>query len=104
MDLNRVAIFVRVVDERGFTAASRALGLPKSSVSRAVALLEQELGVRLLQRSTRKVTPTEAGAAFYERASRGLAAVAEAGAAAADTEAAVRGTIRITAPVDAGVW
>jgi DNA-binding transcriptional LysR family regulator len=104
MDLNRVAIFVRVVDERGFTAAAHALRLPKSSVSRAVSLLEQELGVRLLQRSTRTVTLTEAGAAFYERASRGVAAVQEAGEAVAEMEAALRGTIRITAPVDAGVW
>lgn len=104
MDLNRVAIFVRVVDERGFTAAARALHLPKSSVSRAVTLLEQELGVRLLQRSTRTVTLTEAGAAFYERASRGLVAIEDAGAAVADMEASLRGPIRITAPVDVGTW
>ena len=75
MDLNRAAVFVRVVDEGGFTAAARALRLPKSSVSRSVALLEEELGARLLQRSTRKLRMTEAGSAFYERASRGLAGV-----------------------------
>jgi DNA-binding transcriptional LysR family regulator len=104
MDLNRAAIFVRVVDEAGFSAAARVLRLPKSSVSRAVALLEEELGARLLQRSTRKVHLTEAGTAFYDRASRGLAGVEEAAAAVADLQGSLRGRIRITAPVDAGVW
>src|SRR4051812_38130321 len=104
MDLNRAAIFVRVVDEGGFSAAARALRLPKSSVSRAVSLLEEELGARLLQRSTRKVRLTEAGTAFYERASRGIAGVEEAAAAVADLQGSLRGPIRITAPADAGVW
>jgi DNA-binding transcriptional LysR family regulator len=104
MDLNRVAIFIRVVEARGFTAAARALGLPKSSVSRAVALLEDELGTQLLRRSTRAVTLTEAGSAFYERAARGLEAVAEAREAMVELEREVRGPIRVTAPVDAGAW
>ena len=104
MDLNRVAIFVRVVEERGFSAAAKALSLPKSSVSRAVALLEHELGLRLLQRSTRTIALTEAGAAFYERASRGLAVVRDAASEVTDMSASMRGTIRLTAPVDAGVW
>jgi DNA-binding transcriptional LysR family regulator len=104
MDLNRAAVFVRVVDEGGFTAAARALRLPKSSVSRSVALLEEELGARLLQRSTRRLRLTEAGSAFYERASRGLAGVQEAAAAVADLQGLLRGPIKITAPVDAGVW
>lgn len=104
MDLNRVAIFVRVVDDGGFSAAARTLRLPKSSVSRAVALLEEQLGARLLQRSTRRVRLTEAGTAFYERASRGLAGLEEAAAAVADLQGSLRGPIRVTAPVDAGVW
>jgi DNA-binding transcriptional LysR family regulator len=104
MDLNRAAIFVRVVDEGGFTAAARTLHLPKSSVSRAVSLLEEELGARLLQRSTRKIRLTEAGTTFYERASRGIAGVEEAAAAVGDLQASLRGPIRITAPGDAGVW
>jgi DNA-binding transcriptional LysR family regulator len=104
MDLNRAAVFVRVVDEGGFTAAARVLRLPKSSVSRSVALLEEDLGARLLQRSTRKLRLTEAGSAFYERASRGLAGVQEAAAAVADLQGLLRGPIKITAPVDAGVW
>lgn len=102
MDLNRVAVFARVVEVNGFTAAAKALGLPKSSVSRAVTLLEAELGVRLLQRSTRKVSLTEAGSAFYERASRGLAGVEEAALAVADMQGSLRGPIRMTSPADAG--
>jgi DNA-binding transcriptional LysR family regulator len=104
MDLNRVAIFVRVVDDGGFSAAARTLRLPKSSVSRAVSLLEEQLGARLLQRSTRKVRLTEAGTTFYDRASRGLLGVEEAAAAVADLQGSLRGPIRVTAPVDAGVW
>jgi DNA-binding transcriptional LysR family regulator len=104
MDLNRAAIFVRVVEEGGFTAAARALRLPKSSVSRAVSLLEEELGARLLQRSTRKIRLTEAGTTFYQRASRGIAGVEEAAAAVGDLQGSLRGPIRITAPADAGVW
>jgi DNA-binding transcriptional LysR family regulator len=104
MDLNRAAIFIRVVDEGGFTAAARALRLPKSSVSRSVSLLEDELGVRLLQRSTRKMKMTEAGAAFYARASPGIAGVEEAAAAVTDLQGSLRGSLKVTAPVDAGVW
>jgi DNA-binding transcriptional LysR family regulator len=103
MNFNRIAVFVRVVDEQGFTAAARALGLPKSSVSRSVALLEEALGARLLHRSTRSVKLTEAGTAFYEQASRGLAGVEDAAAKVADLQAVVSGTLRITAPVDVGV-
>lgn len=104
VDLNRVGIFVRVVEDGGFTAAARSLGLPKSSVSRAVALLERELDVRLLMRSTRAVTLTEAGEAFYARASRGIAAIAEGAELVVDLDASLTGRIRVTAPVDAGSW
>ena len=104
MDLNRAATFVKVVDEGGFTAAARALSLPKSSVSRAVALFEEELGVLLLRRSTRKVELTEAGRLFYDSASRLLAGLEEAQAAVTDLQGALRGMVRVTAPPDAGVW
>lgn len=104
VDLSRVAIFVKVVEHGGFTAAARAIGLPKSSVSRAVKLLEEELGARLLRRSTRSIGLTEAGAAFYERAARGLSAIDEAREAVVELESEVRGPVRLTAPVDAGVW
>src|SRR6185436_9597052 len=101
MDLNRAAIFVKVVEEGGFTAAARALGLPKSSVSRSVALFEEELSVLLLQRSTRKVELTEAGRQFYDGASRALAGLEDARAAVSDLQGSLTGTVRVTAPEDA---
>lgn len=103
MDLNQVAVFVRVVESRGFTAAAAALGLPKSSVSRAVSRLESSLGVRLLHRTTRRLHLTEAGAAFHARAQRALTELGEARDAAGEQQDAPRGTVRITAPVDVGV-
>ena len=100
IDLNRVAVFARVVDEGSFTKAALALGLPKSSVSRSVALLESELGTRLLQRSSRKLTVTEAGAAYYAQVAGALNAIDTASAAAAELQSVPRGLVRITAPYD----
>src|SRR5690554_5498 len=100
MDLNHVAAFVRVVQEGSFTAAAKALGLPKSSVSRSIAQLEQDLGVRLLHRTTRKLHLTDAGSAFHARVARALTDIDEATAAASDLQRELRGPIRITAPVD----
>lgn len=104
MDLNHVSAFVRVVQDGSFTAAAKALRLPKSSVSRSVAQLEQDLGAVLLHRTTRKLHLTEVGTAFYSRVSRALADIDEAKAAATDLQRELRGSIRITAPVDLGVW
>src|SRR6266481_502556 len=59
IDLNRIRLFARVVEAGSFTAAARAAGLPKSSVSRAIAALERDLAVRLIQRTTRRLQPTE---------------------------------------------
>lgn len=104
MDLHRVEIFARVVEERGITAAAKSLRLPKSSVSRAVTLLEGEIGARLLQRSTRGIALTEAGTAFYAKAAQGLAALGEAREEVASLQAEVCGRVRITAPADIGAW
>ena len=104
MDLNHVATFVRVVEEGSFTAAARALGSPKSSVSRSVAQLEKDLGVRLLHRTTRKLHLTDAGVAFHKRVSQALAEISEATNRTADLQREIRGEIRVTAPVDLGVW
>lgn len=103
IDWNRVSVFLKVVEHGGFTAAARSLRLPKSSVSRSVALLEKELGARLLQRSTRKVELTEAGRTFFDRASRALAGVEEAALEVADLQQSPTGLVRITAPLDAGI-
>lgn len=92
--------FVRVVESGSFTAAAQALGLPKSSVSRRVSALEQALRVRLLQRSTRKLVPTEAGRLYFERARAALAGLSDAGAAVTDMSRDVAGPIRFTAASD----
>ena len=102
MDLNRIAVFARVVDEGSFTKAALALGLPKSSVSRAVALLEDELGTRLLQRSSRKLSATEAGMAYYAQVAGALSAIDQANACAAERREVPQGLVRVTAPFDAG--
>ena len=99
MDLNRIATFVRVAELGSFTAAARETGAPKSSVSRAVSALEADLGVRLLQRTTRKLQLTEAGRAYLERARTGLAALEEANAEAGEMGDEPRGTVRMTAPI-----
>jgi DNA-binding transcriptional LysR family regulator len=104
LDLNHVTAFVRVVQDGSFTAAARALGLPKSSVSRSVAQLEHDLGVRLLHRTTRKLHLTDAGTAFHDRVARALADIDEATTATSDLQRDLRGTIRISAPFDLGVW
>src|SRR5439155_415993 len=82
IDLNRVRLFVRVAEAGSFTGAARLSGLPTSSVSRAVAALERELAVRLIQRTTRRLQLTEAGRVYYESVSRALSGMDEAAAAA----------------------
>jgi DNA-binding transcriptional LysR family regulator len=98
-DLNEIAIFARVVKEESFTKAARALGLPKSTVSERVSRLEERLGVRLLERTTRHVRPTAAGAAYYERAARVVAEIEEANAAVTDIHLSPKGLLRIGSPL-----
>jgi len=102
MDLNHVVVFARVVEHASFTGAAKQLGLPKSSVSRTVTRLEDELGVRLLHRTTRKLHLTEAGLAYYERARVALTGLEEAASAATNLGAEPRGTVRMSAPSDMG--
>jgi DNA-binding transcriptional LysR family regulator len=104
MDLNHVAVFARVVELASFTAAAKLLGLPKSSVSRAVTRLEEELGVRLLQRTTRQLHLTEAGQLYYERARGALSSLDEAASAASTLSAEPRGIVRVTAPGNIGAF
>jgi DNA-binding transcriptional LysR family regulator len=97
-DLNDMYFFAEVVDHGGFAAAGRVLGLPKSKLSRRVAELEQRLGVRLLQRTTRKLSLTEAGELYHRHAvaMREEAEAAEEAVAMVQNEP--RGTIRVTCP------
>lgn len=102
MDLNHVLVFLRVVELESFTAAAKQLGLPKSSVSRTVARLEDELGVSLLQRTTRQLHLTEAGDAYYVRARLALSGLEEAASAATNMSAVPRGIVRVAAPANSG--
>jgi DNA-binding transcriptional LysR family regulator len=103
MDLNLVTAFVRVVEAQSFTQAARSLGLPKSSVSRRVTELEEELGVRLLHRTTRKLSLTEAGRSYFEQAEKAIVDLEAAAEAAAGLDSEPRGLVRMTVPVDLGV-
>jgi DNA-binding transcriptional LysR family regulator len=100
MDLNLVHTFARVAEAQSFTAAARSLQLPKSSVSRAVSRLEEQLGVRLLERTTRKLHLTDVGRAYYESAVRGLHEIDDAERKVAELQGEPRGLVRVTAPVD----
>ncbi|HEY8359045.1 MAG TPA: LysR substrate-binding domain-containing protein [Ramlibacter sp.] len=98
-DLNDLLYFAEVVDSGSFAAAGRALGIPKSRLSRRVADLEARLGVRLLQRTTRKLSLTQAGETYHRHcvAMREQAQAAEEAVALVQTEP--RGTVRITCPI-----
>ena len=98
-DLNDMLFFAEVVERGGFAAAGRALGLPKSRLSRRVAELEARLGVRLLQRTTRKLSVTEVGDLFLRHcvAVRDEAEAAKAAVERVRTEP--RGTLRVACPV-----
>lgn len=98
-DLVSLALFARVVEAGSFTAAARALGLSKSAVSARVARLEDRLGARLLHRTTRRLSLSQAGAALYERAARMVAAANDAAELAEGTSREPRGRLRISAPV-----
>lgn len=93
-----MAVFVAVADLRGFAPAARRLGLSPSVVTRQIAGLEDRLGARLLQRTTRSVTLTDAGARFLERARRILADVDEAERAAGAERTAPVGRLVVAAP------
>ncbi|MDP3708472.1 MAG: LysR family transcriptional regulator [Polaromonas sp.] len=98
-DLNDMLYFAEVVERGGFAAAGRALGLPKSRLSRRVAELEGRLGVRLLQRTTRKLSLTEVGEIYLRHCSAMRDEALAAAEAVAHLQVEPRGTLRITCPV-----
>ena len=101
MDYNDLALFARVVEHGSFTAAAKAMALPKSSVTRGIARLERELGVRLIQRTTRQRGITDAGRDLYERVRAAVGALEEAAEAVREQGREPRGIVRITANPDA---
>ncbi|GHD59408.1 LysR substrate-binding domain-containing protein [Jeongeupia chitinilytica] len=104
LDLNDMYFFAEVAGQGGFSAASRSLGIPKSRLSRRVAELEARLGVRLLQRTTRKLALTDAGERYYRHclAIRDEARAAEE--AVQEIQSEPRGTLRISCPVTLAQW
>ena len=99
IDLNEIAIFVKVVDSGSFTGAAKSLGLPKSTVSRKITQLEERLGVRLLQRTTRTLSLTDTGSAYYNQCSRVISDIEEANIAVTEMQSRPTGLLRITAPM-----
>lgn len=102
LDLNQLAIFIRVVDEGSFTAAGKSLQVPKSRISRMVADLESNLGVRLLQRSTRQVSLTQVGADYYNNCKHLVAEIMDVHAEISDRQDRPHGLLRIAVPMVVG--
>lgn len=97
-----IRAFTQVVHAGGFAAAAREMGLSRSQVNKLVIALENELGVQLLHRSTRVVTPTETGFAFHERCVEILASLEEAERAITQLNEEPRGRLRVNAPMTFG--
>lgn len=100
MDIaTQMTIFVRAVQEGGFSAAARALDLTPSAVSKQISRLEDRLGVRLLNRTTRHISLTDEGRAFYERSARIVSEIEEAEESIAAQQGLVRGVLRVASTV-----
>lgn len=101
--LDSMEAFVRVAESHGFSEAARRLNLSKSVISRQVSALEAQLGARLFHRTTRSLSLTEIGQAYYERCARILAEIEEANLSVSSLQAVPRGKLRINAPMSFGV-
>ncbi|WP_179378084.1 LysR family transcriptional regulator [Jannaschia marina] len=101
--LSEMEAFATVVDQGGFTDAAKKLGISKSAVSKHVSSLETRLGARLLNRTTRRVSPTEIGLAYYDRARRVLNDAGEADALVTSMQSAPSGMLRVSVATDFGV-
>jgi len=97
--MSAMVTFVKVVETGSFSAAARQLSLSQPAISKSVAQLEGWLGVRLLTRTTRGLSPTEAGRAFFERAKNSIHEAEEAEIAARGAGASLSGRLRVSAPV-----
>ncbi|MGL5878722.1 MAG: LysR family transcriptional regulator [Xenococcaceae cyanobacterium] len=103
MDLSVLQIFVEVVRQGSFAAVARDRNIDPSSVSRAIAGLEEEIGVRLFQRTTRQLSPTEAGMTYFERVESLVEEMQQAIDVATDISGKPKGTLRVTASVSFGL-
>lgn len=100
LDLNDVAVFVQVVRCGSFAEAARRLGIPPNTLSRRVQQLEAQLGTRLMQRSTRKLSLTSAGQDFHDRCADAVEGLVDAGQALMSGNEAPSGLVRVAAPAD----
>ncbi len=99
LDLNQMSVFIRVVQEGSFTAAARSLGMPKSRVSRMITDLESKLEIRLLERTTREVRPTDVGLEYYQQYKPLFEEINDIHARISDHQTEPSGHLRVTAPV-----
>lgn len=100
--LDEMEVFAEVVEAESFSAAARTLGLSKSAVSKQISRLEDRLGVRLLNRTTRRISLTEAGASFYAACRRVVDEADTAERAVSNLSAAPRGLLKLNAPMSFG--
>ena len=100
--MDALAVFVKVVEAGSFSVAARHLGMPKTTVSAKVAGLEKRLGVRLIQRTTRKLRMTEAGEKYFHHCAIAIREVELGEAALQSTKGKPSGVLKVTAPVDLG--
>lgn len=103
-DLNEALVFVKVVELGSLTAAGRALGLPKTTVSRRLQALEDRLGARLLNRTTRRIGLTEAGSVYFEHCQHLAQELDEAESAVLQLQSGPRGWLRVSAPYSLGLF
>lgn len=99
VDLNEIVVFTRIVQLGSFSQASARLGIPKSTVSRRVSELEERVGARLLQRTTRKLSLTDVGRVYYEHCSRVVAELEDAQLAVSRLQSTPSGRLRVTVPL-----
>lgn len=97
VDLNEIVVFIKVVDSGSFSGAAAVLGLPRSTVSRKVSQLEEVLGVRLLQRSTRKLSLTQSGRDYYLQCSGAISQIEHANQLVVGSQQTPSGVIRVAA-------
>lgn len=101
-NLNDIQVFMAVVDAGSFIAGSHAMGLSRSAAGKAITRLEERLGTRLLNRTTRALSLTDEGREFYQRGLQILASVDDAEASVAGTKSTARGVLRLTVPAAFG--
>lgn len=103
-DLNEILAFTKVVEFKSYSKAAEHLGVPKSNLSRKVASLEERLSIRLLQRTTRNLSLTEAGLIYYEECKKALAKIEDAESVVSSLQAIPQGLLRVSMSVEVGYF